>query len=142
LLGLGSGSLTRARIYRACLEGIALNLAAGVERLRDLGLACTELRAVGGGARNALWLQLIADTCNARITPLEESESAALGAALQAHWCVARAGAEGLGADPYAQPWSRPGGASIEPDPARGRALLRLSERFQQALAALYPGHS
>ena len=139
LLGLGSGSLKRARIYRACLEGIALNLAAGVERLRGLGLECTELRAVGGGARNALWLELIADTCNARITPLEESESAALGAALQAHWCVARAGDAGLRADSIAQAWSRPGGLSIEPDSTRRRVLQRLSARFQQALASLHP---
>jgi len=142
LLGLGSGSLTRARLYRACMEGIALNLAAGVERLRRLGLACTQLRAVGGGARNALWLELIADACDARITPLEEPESAALGAALQARWCVARERGEALDADGIAHAWARPGAAPIEPDPARRAAMRRLAERFGQALGALYPGPS
>jgi xylulokinase len=141
-LGLSGGSMTRARLYRACLEGIALNLAAGVERLRALGVACTQLRAVGGGARNALWLELIADACNAGVTPLEEAESAALGAALQARWCLDSAGGRGPGLDALSQVWSRPGAACLEPDPTRRAALLQLGQRFQDAQEALYPASS
>ena len=139
VLGLGPGSLSRGRVYRACIEGIALNLAAGVQRLRELGCACSQLRAVGGGARNALWLELIADACQATVVPLEEPESAALGAAVQALWCVERARGAGLTLDLVAQPWSRPGTQVLSPDPSRQVATARLGQRFREAVTALYP---
>ena len=139
IVGIGSGSMTAARLYRACLEGIALNLAAGVERLRGLGVPCTHLRAVGGGSRNTLWLELIADACNASVSALEESESAALGAALQAQACVTRSAGGAETADELAATWARPIGQSLLPDAGRRSALLRLGERFQVAVAALNP---
>jgi sugar (pentulose or hexulose) kinase len=44
-----------------------------------------ELRVVGGGSKNPLWCQIIADVFQVPVKlPVEGAESAALGAALQA----------------------------------------------------------
>jgi xylulokinase len=48
-------------LYRAALEGATLSLAAGLQRAQDLGLHCKELRLVGGGSKNPLWRQIVAD---------------------------------------------------------------------------------
>lgn len=142
MLGFGPGSFTRARVYRACLEGVALNLAAGLARMRDLRIPCEELRAVGGGSTNRLWLQILADAMAARVVPLAEQESAALGAALQAQWTVERAGGGTGTCDALAQAWCAPRSVPLEPDSRRGAALGRLAERFRAAQGALFgPTH-
>jgi len=82
--GVRAGSLDPAVLYRAAIEGVTLNLAWGIERMRALGIRVDAVRLVGGGARNPLWRQVIADVLDAPVTALEEIETAALGAAIQA----------------------------------------------------------
>jgi xylulokinase len=48
-------------LYRAALEGATLSLAAALSRATELGLVPKELRLVGGGSKNALWRQIVAD---------------------------------------------------------------------------------
>ncbi len=84
--GLRAGSLDPAVLYRAAIEGVTLNLAWGIERMRALGITVDSVRLVGGGARNPLWRQVIADVLDAPVTVLAEVETGALGAALQAAW--------------------------------------------------------
>lgn len=91
LLGIRAGAFEPGRLFRAALEGVSLNLAWGVERMRALGLALDAVRLVGGGARNATWASILADCIGVRVQHLAEAESAALGAALQAA-CIARGG--------------------------------------------------
>lgn len=86
LLGMRAGHVRPGVLYRAALEGTSLNLAWGVERLRALGVATNELRLVGGAANNPLWRSILAACLDAPVLQLAESESAALGAALQASW--------------------------------------------------------
>ncbi len=138
LVGLGPDSFSRARVYRACLEGVALNLAAGVARLGALGLPCRELRAVGGGARNRLWLGILADALVASVMPLAEAESGALGAALQALWTVERARTGRAECDEIAREWVIPSSDPVRPDPFRTEAYQRLGERFQATQDALF----
>jgi xylulokinase len=90
LEGLAPGSLRGEVVMRAALEGVTFNLALGVARLRELGLSVERLRAVGGGARNRLWLELIAASLAVNVERCDEAETAALGAALQARWTVER----------------------------------------------------
>jgi sugar (pentulose or hexulose) kinase len=130
--------LTPARIYRACMEGIALNLAAGIGRMRALGIECRELRAVGGGAHNRAFLRILADAAGASVTPLVEAESAALGAALQACWSVGLANGGGQGIDELARAWVLPEGEPIRPDPARVALMAGLRERFAALRTTLY----
>jgi len=86
LLGLRPGHLpNHALIYRAVLEGVAFTLMAGMNKLKGLGCKVEELRVVGGGSKNPLWCQIIADVFQVPVKlPVEGAESAALGAALQA----------------------------------------------------------
>ena len=62
-----------------------LALLAGVEAMRSLGVSrLEEVIFVGGGAKNPLWQQIIADAFKVGVTLIEEEETAALGGALQA----------------------------------------------------------
>jgi len=83
LLGLREGSLRPGLLYRAAIEGATFALAAGVDRLRDLGVEADELRLVGGGSKNGLWRQVVADVTGLAVRLPLEPESAALGGALQ-----------------------------------------------------------
>jgi xylulokinase len=126
LTGLRPGTLRRGLVYRAALEGVALNLAWGVERLRALGLELDAVRLAGGGAANTLWRGILADALDAVVTPLEEPESAALGAALQACWVTTGADLGGL-CDAIVEL-----GEPVEPAPEGVRAYRELGERFRQ----------
>ena len=83
LLGLREGSLQPGVLYRAAMEGASFALVAGLERLNALGVHTEELRLVGGGSKNRLWRQIIADITGLSVRQPSEPESAALGGALQ-----------------------------------------------------------
>ena len=66
----------------AVLEGVAYALADCVDVLSQAGSPLTEVIATGGGAKNAQWLQMIADITSVRIAvPVSGDFGAALGAA-------------------------------------------------------------
>jgi xylulokinase len=52
---------TRGDMYRALIEGIAMGTAHVIETYRDLNAAPDRILAVGGGTKNALWLQATSD---------------------------------------------------------------------------------
>ncbi len=83
ILGLTLAS-DRATIAKAALEGLTFELRVNLDLLAEGGVAIGELRAVGGGARSPLWLQLKADICNVPIRVPHVTEAACLGAALLA----------------------------------------------------------
>jgi xylulokinase len=82
--GLTTRNMKPAHMIRAVMEGVTLGLGYGLQRLRDLGLAPTEIRVTGGGSKSAAWRQLCADVFGCPVVTLVESEGAALGAAIQA----------------------------------------------------------
>lgn len=88
--GLRSGQLRVAVLLRAAMEGVAAVLASGVKRLEALVGPASMVHLVGGGAHNALWSSIIADALGKPVVVLRQTESAALGAALQAHWTARR----------------------------------------------------
>jgi xylulokinase len=73
-------------LARSAMEGVTLGLNYGLNRMRELGLRPREIRATGGGAKNAVWRQIVADVFNAPVVCLNQEEGAAYGAALQAMW--------------------------------------------------------
>ncbi|MFZ4985079.1 MAG: xylulokinase [Blastocatellia bacterium] len=85
-LGLREQTYTVPHFARAAMEGTTLGLGYGLNRLRDLGLAPREIRATGGGARNRVWRQVMADVFDAEVVGVDSEEGAALGAALQVLW--------------------------------------------------------
>jgi xylulokinase len=54
-------SHTRAHMYRALLEGTAFGVRHNVDALQEMGAVPRRLVAVGGGANNRLWLQIVSD---------------------------------------------------------------------------------
>ncbi len=54
-------SHTRAHLYRASLEGTAYGVRHNLETMAAMGAPPRRLVAVGGGAKNPLWLQIVSD---------------------------------------------------------------------------------
>ena len=59
-----------------------------MQRFGALGVRAKEIRVTGGGAKSAVWRQIMADVFGVPVVGMVEEEGAALGAALQAAWCV------------------------------------------------------
>jgi xylulokinase len=131
LAGLRPGSLDRAVVYRAALEGVALNLEWGLERMRAAGVAIESARIVGGAAKNALWCRILADVLAIPLVRLEEPESAALGAALQAAWNVRRSRGESVDADALAREFVIVSGSTFVPRADDRDAYRDASRRFR-----------
>src|SRR5579884_655616 len=74
----------KAHLIRAVLEGVAYGLRDSLELMRALGITITQVRASGGGARSALWRQILADVFGSEIVLVNVTEGAAYGAALLA----------------------------------------------------------
>lgn len=72
---------TRGDLVKAILEGITFELRENIERVEHAGLAVNELRATGGGARSAQWLQLKADITGKPIITLNVKETGCFAAA-------------------------------------------------------------
>ena len=75
---------TQAHLTRAVVEGITFGLADSLGLVRGLGIRIDEVRAVGGGARSAIWRQMLADVFQTEITLINSSEGGAFGVALLA----------------------------------------------------------
>jgi xylulokinase len=76
---------TQAHLTRAVLEGVAFGLRDSFELMKSAGLAeVRQVRISGGGARSALWRQILADVLNAELVTVNTTEGAAYGAALLA----------------------------------------------------------
>jgi xylulokinase len=83
ILGL-TFAATQAALAKALLEGLTFELRHNLDLLRAVDVSISELRAVGGGARSSLWLQLKADICQVPLHVPGVTEAACLGAALLA----------------------------------------------------------
>jgi xylulokinase len=74
----------RGHMVRSILEGTAYGLRDNVDRMVEIGLNPQEIRAVAGGARGKLWLQIKADVTGFPLSVPGELETTALGAAMLA----------------------------------------------------------
>ncbi len=75
---------SQAHLARAVVEGISFGLRDSIELMRALGLRVHEVRAAGGGARSAVWRQMLADIFEADIALVNSTEGGAFGVALLA----------------------------------------------------------
>ena len=73
----------RAEIVRSVLEGITYNLKIILEAFRNQGVGLKAMRVIGGGAKSALWRQIMADIYGLPIEhPALLAEATSFGAAL------------------------------------------------------------
>ncbi len=135
--GLRAGSLDAGVLYRAAIEGVTLNLAWGIERMKRLGIQLETVRLVGGGARNPLWRQVIADVLDAPVTALAEVETAALGAAMQAASVTESANRYRSTIDSWSRSVAEAGEAQAVPGPSVG-AYHELGARFRALVGELH----
>jgi xylulokinase len=76
---------TQAHLARAVLEGVAFGLRDSFALIREAaGAAAQQVRVSGGGARSALWRQILADVLQVELATVNTTEGAAYGAALLA----------------------------------------------------------
>jgi xylulokinase len=133
ILGL-TFATTRSDIAKAILEGLTYELRLNLDLLREGGVRIDVLRAIGGGARSKLWLQLKADITGIPVVTPRITEAAAFGAALLA----------GVGAGVF------PSAASAStrflrltdtytPDPDRHAAYSRQFELYREVYPAVAP---
>jgi sugar (pentulose or hexulose) kinase len=79
-----SGNHTRGDVYRAILEGIALEQAMMTNQVAAATQAIDHFVIMGGGARSDFWCQIVADASGRDVKRLETVEASSLGAAVAA----------------------------------------------------------
>src|SRR5499427_8106051 len=85
--GVNQRTFEAGHFARASMEGVTLGMNYGLQRLAELGVKPTQIRATGGGAKSKVWRQIMADIFDTEVVTLKVGEGAAYGAALQALWC-------------------------------------------------------
>ena len=83
ILGLSFGT-SKTDLAKAIVEGLTYELRVNLDLLKEGGISIEELRAIGGGARSELWLQLKADISGIRVAAPAVTEAAGFGAAILA----------------------------------------------------------
>ncbi|HEY6031123.1 MAG TPA: FGGY-family carbohydrate kinase, partial [Gaiellaceae bacterium] len=133
---------SRAHLYRAVLEGTAYGMAHNLAVMREAGGRPARIVAVGGGARNPTWLQIVSDVSGVVQELPVRTTGAPYGDAFLAGWATGAVGS----LDELHERWARIA-RTIEPDPARHelyrdyfdvyRALYEQTAAQQHALAEL-----
>ena len=118
----------RRHIVRALLEGVVLETAVMAERLAAAGAPVTSLRAVGGGSRSAVWMQIFADVLGIPVDSTAGADAAAIGAAL-----IAGAATGGGGGNLPGLPTV----TRCEPDESRSKRYRSKLERYRGLYHAL-----
>ena len=84
IIGLASGH-HRGHLYRAILEGIAMEQSLASRSVEEAtGKSTEEYAVIGGGSKNILWCQIIADISGKKVLNMNSEEASSLGAAISA----------------------------------------------------------
>lgn len=75
---------TRADLIRSVLEGVSYSMKDCLRIIEHMGVEARTIRVSGGGARSALWRQMLANILGAGVATLQNTEGSAYGAALLA----------------------------------------------------------
>ena len=138
LVGMTSDNLTRANLCRAVVEGTSFGLRYGLDLLRASGIESHSIRLIGGGAKSPVWRQIVADIMATPLVCPRYTEAAALGAAIQAAWSLAREQGRDTGLDELcATCVSLDASSETLPDPARSARYERVYQRYLEQVAQL-----
>ena len=142
--GLREQTYTIPHFARAAMEGTTLGLNYGLNRMRELGIAPREIRATGGGARSAVWRQILADVFDAEVCVRSE-EGAAVGAAVQALWAWRKRSGDPVAIEALCDRHiALDETTRAKPDEARARHYRRMQEvhdRIVRDLGAAFAAH-
>lgn len=133
ILGL-TFSHDRPALAKAFLEGLTYELRLNLDFLRSGGAQIDVLRAIGGGAKSKLWLQLKADITGIPVVTPKITEAAGFGAALLAGVGAGVFLSAAEAANRFLQLTD-----TYAPDPARQAAYERLYALYRQVYPAIAP---
>jgi len=133
ILGL-TYATTRADLAKAILEGLTYELRLNLDLLKAGGVQIDVLRAIGGGAKSPLWLQLKADITGIPVVTPKITEAAGFGAALLAGVGVGIFPSAAEAADRFLQLTDE-----YQPEPARHAAYNHQFELYRQVYPAVAP---
>jgi xylulokinase len=126
---------TRGHLTRSVLEGVAYGLRDCFDLIRGAGLgAIDQVRVSGGGAKSALWRQILADVLGADLVMVNTTEGAAYGAAILA--------GVGIGAFPDVESACSSLLRIVErvsPDQKRAALYVHMHDQYKQLYPALKP---
>lgn len=130
--GLGL-TTNHASMTRAVLESIGYMLRENLEMLGSFGIRPKRVHFFGGGAKNPIWNQIIADITGVELVLLEQSECGSLGAAMM--------GAVSMGwydtvADAQTQNKVK---SVVYPDKSLKETYAKAYERYQTLFKTLVP---
>jgi xylulokinase len=130
-----SRETTPAQMTRACLEGVAFSIRQGLETMAP-GDAPRKISLIGGGAKTALWRQILADVLQSPVTVAEESSEYLPCIALAAAVFIA----QGLEAsyESYMAAIRGPAGKILRYEPDE-QAVAALEAQYRRYLK-IYPG--
>lgn len=138
LFGMTSDNLTRANLCRAVVEGTSFGLRYGLDLLRASGIECRSIRLIGGGANSPIWRQIVADIMATPLVCPRHTEAAALGAAIQAAWSLAREQGRSTSLDELcATCVSLDESCATEPDPERSARYELVYQRYREQVQQL-----
>jgi len=116
---------------RAVLEGVAFALADGQDALAESGAPIGEVSVIGGGARSALWVEILAAALERPLSVASDAEvGPALGAARLARLAVGGEEAESVCAAAAVE-------RTVEPRDSLREALAGRRRRFRELYPAL-----
>jgi xylulokinase len=75
---------SRASVARSIMEGVAFGLRDSLEIMKQIGVPIRQVRASGGGARSALWRQILTDVTGEPHVTTNSDEGPAYGVAILA----------------------------------------------------------
>ncbi|MCL4559258.1 MAG: FGGY-family carbohydrate kinase [Chloroflexi bacterium] len=75
---------TKGDLYRSLMEGVALGIRHNLEIMLEEGVQPRRILAVGGGTKNDLWMQIVADAAGIELTLPEQQIGASFGDAFLA----------------------------------------------------------
>ncbi len=127
-------STKRADILKAILESTLFYLRQCLDPLQQSPMAAREFRAVGGGGKSDLWLQIAADIYNRPVTRPRCSEAGILGAAILAGTATGIFSSleQAAGAMVHSD-------RTFEPDPARAARYQQKYEAYRSLWPMMKP---
>ncbi|MBC8535772.1 FGGY-family carbohydrate kinase [Feifania hominis] len=75
---------TRDHIHKAILEGVSMGIAVHYDIMEEIGVDVEEIRVVGGGTKNPIWLQILADCIGKPVHTAKVTIGASYGDAITA----------------------------------------------------------
>ncbi|GAA1242222.1 xylulokinase [Prauserella halophila] len=132
LVGLTRANMTPADVARAAVEGMLCGLAAGLDALREHGVAVRRVLLTGGASRSAAVRAIAPGVFGTSVVVPPEMEHVAVGAARQAAWAL-RGG-------PEPPTWrAHDDGITLTPSPADLDAGAGVAEAHRTARRHLHP---